>query len=126
MKAPSAVDNKKVFKDVIDLDGPFREIIRNQRNDDKINMRGDFSYELIGSYDRVGTLTTQYGCGNKAVGYGDWFRFLTTLECERLQGFSDGWTNGLKDQDRYFALGNAVNCKVSDYLFGEYLKGVWF
>ena len=37
-------------------------------------------------------------------------RRLTPLECERLQGFSDGWTDipGASDSARYKALGNSV------------------
>ena len=63
---------------------------------------------------------------NKFVKEGDKFRYLTELECERLQGFFDGYTEGLGSGDRYFALGNAVNCNVSDYLFNDYLEGVWW
>jgi DNA (cytosine-5)-methyltransferase 1 len=35
-------------------------------------------------------------------------RRLTPLECERLQGFPDGWTEGQSDAARYRELGNAV------------------
>ena len=37
-------------------------------------------------------------------------RRLTPLECERLQGFPDGWTEipGASDSARYKALGNSV------------------
>jgi site-specific DNA-cytosine methylase len=37
-------------------------------------------------------------------------RRLTPLECERLQGFPDGWTDipGASDSARYKALGNSV------------------
>lgn len=37
-------------------------------------------------------------------------RRLTPLECERLQGFPDGWTDipGAPDSARYKALGNSV------------------
>ena len=37
-------------------------------------------------------------------------RRLTPLECERLQGFLDGWTNipNASDSARYKALGNAI------------------
>jgi len=86
-----------------------------------------FNFELIGGYDRVGTLTTQEGCGEKLVweeSIGE-YRYLTPLECERLQGFKDGWTEGISDNNRYYALGNAVNCNVSEYLFNDYLKDVW-
>jgi len=35
-------------------------------------------------------------------------RKLTPTECERLQGFPDGWTDGVSDTQRYKQLGNAV------------------
>jgi len=39
-------------------------------------------------------------------------RRLTPLECERLQGFPDGWTDGISDTQRYKCLGNAVTVPV--------------
>ena len=39
-------------------------------------------------------------------------RRLTCLECERLQGFPDGWTEGQSDTQRYKQLGNAVSVPV--------------
>lgn len=39
-------------------------------------------------------------------------RRLTPMECERLQGFPDGWTEGLSDTQRYKTLGNAVTVNV--------------
>lgn len=39
-------------------------------------------------------------------------RKLTPIECERLQGFPDGWTEGLSNTQRYKALGNAVTVPV--------------
>ena len=35
-------------------------------------------------------------------------RRLTPVECERLQGFEDGWTEGQADTHRYKQMGNAV------------------
>ena len=43
-------------------------------------------------------------------------RRLTPLECERLQGFPDGWTEGVSDTQRYKLLGNAVTTNVIDFL----------
>lgn len=45
-------------------------------------------------------------------------RRLTPLECERLQGFSDGWTNipGASDSTRYKALGNSVAIPCVEYV----------
>ncbi|MFC1855880.1 DNA (cytosine-5-)-methyltransferase [Thermodesulfobacteriota bacterium] len=39
-------------------------------------------------------------------------RRLTPTECERLQGFPDGWTEGVSDSQRYKCLGNAVTVNV--------------
>ncbi len=35
-------------------------------------------------------------------------RFLTPIECERLNGFDDDWTRGMTDRMRYFCMGNAL------------------
>jgi len=35
-------------------------------------------------------------------------RFLTPIECERLNGFPDNWTLGMTDRMRYFCMGNAL------------------
>lgn len=45
-------------------------------------------------------------------------RRLTPLECERLQGFPDGWTNIEKASDsaRYKALGNSVAIPCVDFI----------
>lgn len=39
-------------------------------------------------------------------------RRFTPTECERLQGFPDGWTEGVSDTQRYKQLGNAVTVLV--------------
>lgn len=43
-------------------------------------------------------------------------RRLTPLECERLQGFPDGWTEGFSDSVRYRMLGNAVAVPVAEWI----------
>ena len=45
-------------------------------------------------------------------------RRLTPLECERLQGFPDGWTDipNASDSSRYKALGNSVAMPCVDYV----------
>lgn len=45
-------------------------------------------------------------------------RRLTPLECERLQGFADGWTSGHSDSARYKALGNSVAVPCVFYVMG--------
>ena len=46
----------------------------------------------------------------------DRVRKLTPVECERLQGFPDGWADVLSDTRRYRALGNAVTVNVAEWL----------
>ena len=47
-------------------------------------------------------------------------RKLTPLECERLQGFPDGWTKGLSDTQRYKCCGNAVTVPVVQYIASHF------
>ena len=42
-------------------------------------------------------------------------RRLTPLECERLQGFPDGWTLG-SDSQRYKQCGNAITVNVVEHV----------
>jgi len=49
-------------------------------------------------------------------------RRLTPLECERLQGFPDNWTEGHSDTQRYKMCGNAVTVPVVEYLVKELLR----
>ena len=43
-------------------------------------------------------------------------RRLTPTECERLQGFPDGWTDGQTDSHRYKQMGNAVAVPVVEWI----------
>lgn len=43
-------------------------------------------------------------------------RRLIPLECERLQGFPDGWTDGQSDAQRYRQLGNSVAIPVVEWI----------
>ena len=43
-------------------------------------------------------------------------RRLTPVECERLQGFPDRWTEGFSDSVRYRMLGNAVAVPVVEWI----------
>jgi DNA (cytosine-5)-methyltransferase 1 len=49
-------------------------------------------------------------------------RRLTPTECERLQGFPDGWTDGQPDTHRYKQLGNAVAVPVATWI-GKRIMG---
>ena len=59
----------------------------------------------------AGEITEKYSAANLV-------RRLTPLECERLQGYPDGWTDvpGASDSARYKALGNSVAIPCVEYL----------
>lgn len=54
--------------------------------------------------------------GGMATQYDSVVRRLTPLECERLQGFPDNWTEGQTDTNRYKQMGNAVAVPVVEWL----------
>ncbi|NSW84083.1 MAG: DNA cytosine methyltransferase [Syntrophothermus sp.] len=73
--------------------------------------RSDLSHALRANPSKADKPdSTTYVASSMAV------RRLTPLECERLQGFPDGWTAGESDAARYKMLGNAVCRKVSKWL----------
>jgi site-specific DNA-cytosine methylase len=49
-------------------------------------------------------------------------RRLTPTECERLQGFPDGWTDGQSDAPRYKQMGNAVAVPVVEWIINRIIK----
>lgn len=50
-------------------------------------------------------------------------RVLTPVEWERLQGFPDDWTAGIPDEQRLYALGDAMHVDMAEWL-GRRLKAV--
>jgi DNA (cytosine-5)-methyltransferase 1 len=110
---------------------------QDQNGGNGIGVQKDISYTLDTSdrhavycepniADDTGTYQTTVGalCSGDEKGVGNQYvsqdkcvverkqliRRLTTLECERLMGFPDQWTNipGASDSARYKALGNSV------------------
>jgi DNA (cytosine-5)-methyltransferase 1 len=73
---------------------PLRFLGRNQKN-----IQGDYSFTIDASK-------------TSGIKMGERVRYLTPTECERLQGFPDGWTEGISDTQRYKCLGNAVTVNV--------------
>ena len=67
------------------------------------------------------------GCSSQSsrnfVNEGMKIRKLTPTECERLQGFPDGWTSGVSDTQRYRQMGNAVTVPVVEYIAKELRLG---
>lgn len=63
--------------------------------------------------DTIPPLRANTGAGsNNVLNFFGKLRRLTPLECERLQGFPDRWTEGIADSNRYKCLGNAVAVPV--------------
>jgi DNA (cytosine-5)-methyltransferase 1 len=78
------------------------------------NQRGelletDYSHQLTTGGGKPGQ-------GYPAVRQDMAVRRLTPLECERLQGFPDEWTEGFADSTRYRMLGNAVCVPVARWI----------
>lgn len=101
-----------------DYKDPQCVIIENHPNDSRVKFREDGIFQTLNS--RMGT-----GGGNVPMIMEDNMdlivRRLTPLECERLQGYPDGWTDigdwvdskgkkrkGESDSPRYKALGNSI------------------
>lgn len=102
-------------------DGAGGQTPAEEKNED-----GEGTYqETVGSLcrgDEKG-VGNQYVSQDKCiVGKRNLIRRLTPLECERLQGFPDGWTDipGASDSARYKALGNSVAIPCVDFV----LRGI--
>lgn len=65
----------------------------------------------VGANQTTGTRT-------EVAAHGTGIRRLMPVECERLQGFPDGWTDvpGTSDSARYRQLGNAVAVPVAEWI----------
>lgn len=62
------------------------------------------------------------GMGAPGVAGRTGVRRLTPVECERLQGFPDGWTDGQADGPRYRQMGNAVSVPVAEWIGRQIVK----
>lgn len=68
--------------------------------------------------NKINTLQARMGTGgnNMPMVATSQVRRLMPLECERLQGFPDGWTDGQSDTNRYKQMGNAVAVPVVEWI----------
>jgi DNA (cytosine-5)-methyltransferase 1 len=60
--------------------------------------------------------------GAQAVALHSTVRRLTPVECERLQGFPDQWTEGQADTHRYKQMGNAVAVPCVEWIVERLVK----
>lgn len=73
--------------------------------------------------NKVNTLQARMGTGGNNMPMvaepKAYVRRLTPVECERLQGFPDNWTEGQSDSARYKQMGNAVAVPVVEWIIGN-------
>lgn len=62
--------------------------------------------------------------GAQSVAIESTVRRLTPTECERLQGFPDGWTADQADTHRYKQMGNAVAVPVVEWIADRLVKSI--
>jgi DNA (cytosine-5)-methyltransferase 1 len=74
---------------------------------------GSRNTSIVRAGDYAGTLSVRR---QDAVSGSFGVRRLTPVECERLQGYPDGWTAGRSDTARYRQLGNAVAVPVVEWI----------
>jgi len=98
--------------------GSLHSLVSIQSSDTPVgvaeNQRGE-----IREMDIAGTVSAgggKPGSGYQAVRDGTVVRRLTERECERLQGYPDGWTAGQSGSARYRQLGNSVAVPVVEWI----------
>lgn len=82
-------------------------LARRERGGDEVTGLGAHEYDMTPTLLTSQTIAVQT---QLAV------RRLTPMECERLQGFPDGWTAGQADSARYRQMGNAVAVPVVEWI----------
>jgi site-specific DNA-cytosine methylase len=91
------------------------EMVDFGRTSDRIRINADTAATLQAGGGGAGAKTGLY-----MEKYG--VRRLTPVECERLQGFPDGWTEPTgSDSARYKAMGNAVTVNTVRWILGRIL-----
>lgn len=68
------------------------------------------------------TLTTNKGEGIKISLDKSTYRKLTPIECERLQGYTDNYTEGISNSQRYKCLGNSFQIDTVKYILSYLLE----
>lgn len=82
------------------------------------SMIGFDSYNSTVTGDKICTLTAygEYRSNGARVMNDMIVRRLTPVECERLQGYPDGWTEGEADTQRYKQCGNSVAIPCVEFI----------
>jgi DNA (cytosine-5)-methyltransferase 1 len=75
--------------------------------------------------EKINTLQARMGTGGgnmPLMNEGAVVRRLTPVECERLQGFPDNWTEGQADTHRYKQMGNAVAVPCVEWIMARLVE----
>jgi DNA-cytosine methyltransferase len=106
-----------------------RYLVGGKRQDDKMFTKGLTTQYIEFRYDGKTNALTTVGKDNVVVPFTlpdrvpvdeFFFRYITPLECERLQTLPDGYTDGVSNTQRYRMLGNGWTVKVISHIL---LKG---
>lgn len=94
-----------------------------KRDDNNPDLKAVQRIELR-SDNKTGTLTTVQKDNYvvTAITDGVSYRKLTPIECERLQGLPDNYTNHVSNTQRYKALGNGWQVTTVEHILKEYLN----
>ena len=125
---PTCLDvyNKKLVKDTsICLTEPHHnnlrlvEWIADYRSVNALNKK----HPMYGRYNKTPNISS---CLNSVdlmgVQYKSRIRRLTPMECERLQGFPDNFTQGVSDTQRYKQMGNTITVNVIELIIKNLIK----
>ena len=80
--------------------------------------------ELILAKENISGCITDALAKDALLGDNNRIRRLTPIECERLQGFPDNWTQGISDSQKYKCLGNAVTTNVITAIGRQLINGL--
>lgn len=89
---------------------------------DSINLAVPNSKTRRGRVGKGVAQTLDTGMQQHTISHDMRIRRLTPTECERLQGFPDGWTDGVSDTQRYKCLGNAVTVNVIEAIISRMIQ----
>ncbi len=78
--------------------------------------QGDRVYSIEGKSTTLAALAGGRGSKTGLYKVKDFVRKLTPIECERLQGLPDNYTEGISNTQRYKCLGNAFNVDVVTHI----------
>jgi len=97
----------------------FNKTAQTGRNETKkLGYMGEKDHQAKRVYDDDGKLPAlNVICNSMVKETNDRIRKLTPIECERLQGLPDNYTEGIAMTNRYKCLGNAFNVDVVTHIF---------